>query len=787
MRISYRWLGEFVGLDASAGEVADRLTMAGLEVDEVKPVETYGSVVGEIKSVEKSGNLLFVRVDIGKKELNIATADSSVRVGDKYPVVEAKAKVAGREIEKRRFGDFVSEGMMLSAEELGLEDSSSGLLKLDSSFKNGTPLSEIEEFDDYLIDIELTPNRADALSVLGVAREVRALFRSDLTMPEMDVEPSVDKETEEIIGVRIENMDACPRYTLALADVSVGEAPFFMRMRLLKSGIRPINNIVDITNYVMMALGQPLHAFDLKRLGGSIRVRNAFDGEKILALDGREYELKNDMLVIADSSSAVAIAGVMGGELSSVTDNTRTIALESAHFDPVSVRMTARRLKLHTESSHRFERGVDPNLPPVASKYALYLISRYADGKIYRGFIDEGIKEFKPSVVECSFGSINRLLGSNFSESEVMDTLEYLNFQPRKSDGDRFTVTVPTYRFDVSMEADIAEEVARCRGYDSIPSTLPVVQTTFKELKREEKLAREIARTLADFGLHEAINYAFVDEKKLELFDRDSGYFIKLANPLVSDQAVMRTTLMCGLMDNLKLNINKAARSVALFEVGRVFFKDGEFAIEHNHVGALMWGFASFGWYEKPRYFDFYDIKAVSDAIGTLAGVDLKYVPSERHFLHPGRSAELMVSGESVGFVGELHPDLYEAYDVNFEKGARVLLCEVDLDRVAGLSGKKRMYEKLPKLPTVVRDLAIVVGRFEPVDEIKKTIESVDGVYEVILFDVYEALKERDKRSLTFRIVLRNDEKTFTDEEIDAILKEIFEKLKDKFNATLRG
>ncbi len=788
MRVSYRWINEFVNLDVSADELADKLTMAGLEVDSVEEIETFGSVVGEIKDLKKSEKLYLAEVDIGDQRFNIVTADSGVEVGGKYPVVKAGEIVGGRRIEKKRFGEFVSEGMMLSSEELGLEESSSGLLRLDESFENGKPLSEIDEFDDYILDIELTPNRADALSILGVAREVRAIFKRSIDMPDMDIRNRISRKVDDLIGVRVEDWDGCPRYTLAMADVKIKPSPFFIRIRLLKSGIRPINNVVDITNYVMMALGQPLHAFDFNKLNGSIIVRRAKKGERILALDGREYSLDETMLVIADEHAPVAIAGVMGGELSSVDENTKTVALESAHFDPVSVRLTARKLKLHTESSHRFERGVDPQLSPLASQYALHLMEEYADASIYTGLIDEKSGEFEPGKIECSISGINNLLGSDFSKETIIEVLEYLNFSPSMSDADRFSVTVPTYRFDIEAEADIAEEVARCVGYENIPSSLPVVHTQFKEKRVAEKLIKAATRTLSDLGLNEAINYAFVGEDKLRLFDDNEDSFIRLSNPLVSDQSVMRTTLLCGLMENLRLNMNKGARSVALFEIGRVFFKDGDFAKEFNHLAALLWGFASFDWFEKPRYFDFYDIKAVSDAIGALAGVEFEYKPSDRAFLHPGRSAELGVEGRNIGFVGELHPDLYEAYEIRFErKQARVLLCEIDMDALSEVYNDTTMYEKLPKLPTVVRDLAIVVDKFAPVDKIEKTIASMDNVYEVVLFDVYENLEEKDKRSLTFRIVLKNDEKTFTDEEIDEIINRIFDRLKEKFNAALRG
>ncbi len=785
MKVSYRWLKEFIDIDMSADELAYRITMAGLEVDSVSKIETYGSVVGEIKTIEEYNSLYFTKIDIGNKLLDIATADKTVNVGDKIPIVESGAKIANNiKIENRKFGDFVSQGMMLSAAELNLEESSSGVLKLDKNFKNGVKLSEIDEFDDYLIEIELTPNRADALSILGVARDVRLITKKDIVYPDSGFSIS-QGNMEDFISVKIENDTDCPRYTLSLADVQVKESPFFIRSRLIKSGIRPINNIVDITNYVLMALGQPMHAFDLNRLNGNICVRNARDGEKILALDGKTYTLDKSMLVIADDSSPIAIAGVMGGEETSVIDSTKTIALESAFFNPVSVRLTSRKLKLHTESSHRFERGVDPNLALKARNYALSLLEKYANAKIYSGYIDKKKGEFEPKSVICSTEGINSLLGTSLKQKEITDMLVYFNFEPENVDEDSFKIEAPTYRFDIEREADVAEEVARCMGYDKIPSTFPVVQTSFKQAKPIEYAKREITTMLSDIGLLEAINYSFVDSNRLKLFTPQESDFVYLRNSLIEGQDVMRTTLLPGLLDNLNFNINKNAKDVALFEIGRVFFKDDDYSREFNNLGVLMWGTPTAGWYEKERQYDFYDLKKVPEMIENAFNVNFKYRRSDKNFLHPGRSANLFIDDKNIGFLGEVHPDLYEIYGIKFDK--RILVCELNLDAVVENLGSVKMYEKLPKLPTVTRDLAIVVDKSIFAADIENSIKEFKYVYNVALFDVYSKLSEKTKKSLAFRITLKNDEKTFTDMEIDEILNEIFNTLKDKFDASLRG
>ena len=786
MRVSYRWLKEFVDIDVSAEELADRITMAGLEVDTVERIDTCGAIVAEIVDIKKEGKLLLCKADIGDKVINVATADSTVEVGEKFPLVLAGGAVGDRKIEKRRFGDFVSEGMLLSAEELNLEDASTELFRLDRSFENGVALSKLDEFDDSIIEIELTPNRADALSMLGVARDVAALYSKKVKLPEIEFN-QIDKSVEDLKSVKVEDFENCPRYTLTAADVSVKRSPFFMRIRLLKCGVRAINNIVDITNYVLLALGQPMHAFDVNKLNGDVIVRKAKNGEKIVALDGKEYKLDETMLVIADEESPVAIAGVMGGEFSSVDNSTQTIALESAFFNPVSIRLTARKLKLHTESSHRFERGVDPNLPIFASRYALSLMEKYADAKVYKGIIDVKEKEFEPKKVSANFDNINALLGSDYSSSDMVEVLVGLGFGVEQIDKKSVEITVPTYRFDIEGEHDIAEEIARIKGYDTIKPTFPVVETRIKSEDKTEKLARDVTRLLADSGLFETKNYSFVDSKKLKLFDKDESQFVYLKNPLIDLQDVMRTTLVVSLMDALVFNLNKGVRSVPIFEVGRVFFKDNDFAKESVNVGFLLYGISNFSWYEKGRFFDFYDAKGVVELIASLADAKFDFESSKKEFLHPKRSADVFYKNSEIGFVGEIHPDIYPFYDLKFDKKARVIVGQIDLSQLSNLNTETVKYSSIPTLPTVYRDLAVVVSKDVRWADIEKEILNTEFVYKVGLFDVYDKLEDKDKVSLAFRVVLRNDEKTFTDDEIERIVNEIYAKLRDKFSAKLRG
>ncbi|WP_035587555.1 phenylalanine--tRNA ligase subunit beta [Hippea jasoniae] len=783
MRVSYRWLREFIDFDYDAYTLADKLTMMGLEVDSIMSIPTWDSVVGEVIELKKDSNLAYCSVDIGGKTINIATADKTVEVGEKFGVVVAGGSVGDKSIEKRKFGEFISEGMFLSAEEMELEESSDKLFRLDKSFANGTKLKDLDEFNDHIIEIELTPNRGDALSILGIARDVKALAGNEIKLPKMEFD-LIDKHIDEFIAVDIEDKNGCPRYTLAMADIDIFESPFFMRMRLLKSGVRSINNIVDITNYVLLALGQPLHAFDYNKLNGGIIIRKAKDNEKITALDGKEYKLDRSMTVIADQNTPVAIAGVMGGEFSSVDEKTKTVALESAFFDPVGVRLTARKLKLHTESSHRFERGVDPNLCSLASKYALSLMQKYANGKIYKGFIDKKVRQFEPKKVIVSFDGINRLLGSEFSSSEIVDVLVGLNFGVEQVDQKKVEVQIPTYRFDIDGEADIAEEIARIKGYDSIKETMPVTTTYYKQKDEIERISEEVLILLSHMGLFETKNYSFVDDKKLKIFDKNEDRFVYLKNPLIDTQNVMRTTLLVGLLDALSLNISRGARGVPVFEVGRVFYKKDNFAEEFVNAGFLLWGRAQFDWFEHNRYFDYYDAKGIADAVCALIGIKPSFVRSKRPYIHPGRSADLMYDDEDIGYIGELHPDIYDLYDIKFDKRSRIVAGEINLTKLLSIKNETLRYTQLPKLPTVYRDLSVVVDTNTDANSLKDFIEKQDYVYKVALFDVY---KLEDGVSLTFRIVLRNDEATFTDSEIENIIKGIYNGLKEKFDAKLRG
>ncbi len=779
MIVSYNWLKEFVRFELDPFGLADKLTMAGFEVDFVERVPGDGALVGGVLNVERYRDLFCLEVDVGGEEISVVS-NTQLCEGDKIAVVRAGSRFGDKEVKEREFRSRKSQGVLLGYSDFGFEHEE--IVLFDKDEQIGRPLRDMDEFNDWLLEIEITPNRGDALSMLGIAREVAAICGKDLYMPEISY-TEADRSLEDYLYVRVEDNDLCPRYCLFGAEVSVFRAPFFMRMRLVESGVRPINNVVDITNYVMLALGQPLHGFDMKKLRGGIIVRRSRGDERVIALDEKEYLLSPDMLAIADEDGPVAIAGVMGGEMTKIDEHTTLVALESAHFNPVSVRKTSRALRLRSESSYRFERGVDPGLCEFAGKYALSLMGRYANGRVFKGHFDVRAGDFEGKVIDISPARVNALLGTDLGEDAVLDVLGRLDFNPVKVD-DCVRINVPTYRFDVSMEADIAEEIARVLGYDKIPSTVPSVKPGFRTRGDKYILREELLSLLPSLGLHECISYSFVNESREKLFGM--GKPVKVLNPLTEDQAVMRTSIIVSLMENLSLNISRGVRSVPLFELARVFRKEGSDIEEREHLGVLLYGFKPLSLYSRGERYDFYDIKGVFEAILDVFGVAPEFKASDRSFMHPKRSASIWVEGREIGFLGELHPSVYMHYSIEFGR-LRILVGEMDLDYLVKYLPVEVVYERLPKLPTVIRDISVVVDDDKDAMEIGRFILSHDKVYRVALFDHYDKLSEPGKKSLTYRLILRDDERTFREEEIEDIIRELIESLSDTFGARLRG
>lgn len=760
MKVSYNWLKEFVDIDIDPYDLANKLTLSGLEVETVFDLKKacFDSIVGKITSKEAIHNGLFdLGINIGNKQLSIITSDSHLEIGDKVGVAIAGSNFNGQ-VKEKKFGYYISEGFLLSASELGLEESSSNVLVLDNKFSIGSKLREIEAFNDFILDISITPNRADCLSILGIAREISIYYNKPLKIKEC-------KTIKEDNNFNVTLDKDCPSYIASNISVNIEPSCFDIRLKLIKSGLRPINNVVDITNYCMLELGQPMHAFDKDKIGTQIIVRNAYKKERIVALNDNEYELEDD-LVIADEKQPIAIAGIMGGKYSQIDENTKHIILESAYFVPDRIRKTSRKLKLSSESSYRFERGVDPNLNEYATYYAIELLKQHANADIIG--ITKNISKKERKEVEFSVDEINEFLGSNYEKAKFYQ----LGFDIKEAPP-KLIALIPTYRFDIENMEDIAEEVARINGYDKLPSTSPCINLNFNPNKDKQDSIRGVLKLS---GLNEVINYSFVNSAMLAKLGKNDN-ILYLKNPLTKEQDCMRNTLFLGLMENLAFNLNHNIKSIAMFEIGKIF----DLNSEYNALGIMMYGFRPIKWYEQKTVFDFYDLKGAFENVFGLFECNIEFKNEESCLLHPKKSLKVYNNGQYIGFIGQIHPNIYDIFDIKFLK-TNILYGEILIDSFNEY--KNFHFRPLPKFPIVVRDLNIVVDKNEIVSDIKKTISLFDFVYKVNLIDVYNI---GTKKSLNFRIELYSPSKTLADTDIEKLINEIFSTLSSQFKANIRG
>ena len=793
MKITYNWLKEFIDIDdLSPQEVADILTDVGIEVDSVRyAAENLEKVVtGKIIEITKHPNadrLKICQVDVGDTVLQIVTGADNVYEGAVVPVALHGSKLPiGVRIKRSKLRGVVSNGMLCSEEELGLSESSSGIMILPEDTPIGKDIKEVLGLDDYVIEYEITTNRPDALSVLGIARELRAVLGRNVRMPETTYEVG-DFEAKDEASLEVLDPAACPRYEgFVVKGIENRESPLWMKVRLYLVGLRPINAVVDVTNYVMYELGQPLHAFDLDKLKGrEVVVRRAKDGEKIVTLDGVERELTRDDLVIADAEKPVAIAGVMGGEESGTDFNTVNLFLESAHFDPMTVRRTSKRLGLSTDSSYRFERGADIEACTFAAERALHLIQKLTGGKVAKGNLSFYPKPYTPKVIVFSPERAVKLLGVHIPARKSAEILTNLGFTVKKEQ-DYLVVKVPSWRkYDVSREVDLIEEVVRIYGMKNVVSTYPLMHS---EVERNFEYFRveRVKEVLSDLGLNEAINYSFIGEKLYSKFGLPVDKLVRIKNPLSEEWVYMRDYIFPSLVQNAVNNINRNEKDVFLFEVAKVFIPgSGELPTERLKLGLLITGEVPEGLWNR-REVDFYDLKGVVESLSEFLRVPLEFKATDAYrFLHPGQSAEVLLGGKPVGFIGKLHPDVNEAFDVKEE----IFVGEVDLEELLKASKEvKPRFKPIPKFPPVMRDIAVLVDRETPVVEIEKAIkESAKFLEKVTLFDVYEGKGiPEGKKSVAFSLTFRAPDRTLSDEEVNRILSAIIDSLA-KIGATLRG
>ena len=784
MQFSENWLRSLVNTDLDSHALSHALTMAGLEVEEMQPVAAPFSkvVVARIISAEKhpdADRLQVCKVDVGLAEpLQIVCGAANARAGLLAPCAMVGAELPGISIKQAKVRGVESFGMMCSSKELGITAEASGLLELDSDAIIGQDIREYLDLNDHLFTLKLTPNRSDCLSLTGIARDVGAITGAATRFEKI---APVAVELQQSKNVTVAEQAACPRYAGRLVTGINAKAatPAWMVKRLERSGLRSISAVVDITNYVLLAFGQPMHAFDASKLNGDINVRFAKNGESLALLNDQTIELKADDLVIADAQGAVALAGIMGGKPSSVSDETTDVFLESAFFVPAVIAGKARRLGLSTDSSYRFERGVDFGNTRNALEYATALILQICGGKA--GAVTEVLGALPVRhPVQLRMSRLVSVLGISFEQDKVAQLLTQLGFS-YVSAGDVFTVTPPSYRFDIAIEEDLIEEVARLHGYDHIPATPPVAALTMLPSPESRLHLNQVRDTLVAAGYQEVVTYSFVDESwERDLLGNNSP--IRLKNPIASNLSVMRTSLWGGLLDTLGYNLNRKQDRAFLFEIGAVFHQVAGKYQETARISGLAYGSAKpEQWAAANADIDFFDVKANVDA---LIGKACSYEKAEHSTLHPGQCARIFLQGKAIGWLGKLHPKWQQHYDLP----KSTYLFELDADAV--LDKALPVYNEVSKLLPVRRDLAVVLDENIAVATVLTSIRkaNIPLVMDVALFDLYQGKGIADKKkSLALSVLMHDTQKTLTDNDADAVIANLLQLLANDFDASLRN
>ncbi|HCW7984187.1 TPA: phenylalanine--tRNA ligase subunit beta [Staphylococcus aureus] len=788
MLISNEWLKEYVTIDDSVSNLAERITRTGIEVDDLidytKDIKNL--VVGFVKSKEKhpdADKLNVCQVDIGEDEpVQIVCGAPNVDAGQ-YVIV---AKVGGRlpggiKIKRAKLRGERSEGMICSLQEIGISSNyvpktfESGIYVFSEAQVPGTDALQALYLDDQVMEFDLTPNRADALSMIGTAYEVAALYNTKMTKPDTtsnELELSANNE----LTVTIENEDKVPYYSARVVhDVTIEPSPIWMQARLIKAGIRPVNNVVDISNYVLLEYGQPLHMFDQDAIGSQqIVVRQANEGEKMTTLDGTERELLTSDIVITNGQTPIALAGVMGGDFSEVKEQTSNIVIEGAIFDPVSIRHTSRRLNLRSESSSRFEKGIATEFVDEAVDRACYLLQTYANGKVLKDRVSSGELGAFITPIDITADKINRTIGFDLSQNDIVTIFNQLGFDTEIND-DVITVQVPSRRKDITIKEDLIEEVARIYGYDDIPSTLPVFEkVTSGQLTDRQYKTRMVKEVLEGAGLDQAITYSLVSKEDATAFSMQQRQTIDLLMPMSEAHASLRQSLLPHLIEAASYNVARKNKDVKLFEIGNVFFANGEGELpdQVEYLSGILTGdYVVNQWQGKKETVDFYLAKGVVDRVSEKLNLEFSYRRADIDGLHPGRTAEILLENKIVGFIGELHPTLAADNDLK-----RTYVFELNFDALMSVSVGYINYQPIPRFPGMSRDIALEVDQNIPAADLLSTIHAHGGniLKDTLVFDVYQGEHlEKGKKSIAIRLNYLDTEETLTDERVSKVQAEI--------------
>jgi phenylalanyl-tRNA synthetase beta chain len=804
MFVSYKWLQDYVDLtDVSADLLAEKITKSGIEVEGVEVFNKgiSGVVVGHVLEREQHPNadkLSKCLVDIGAESpVQIICGAKNVAQGQKVAVATVGAVLPGDfKIKKAKLRGEESNGMICSLQELGIEgklvpkEYAEGIFVFPADAQVGADALELLNRDDQVLELSLTPNRADALSMLGVAYEVAAILGKEVKLPEANVTES-QEQASDYISISVEAKEQNPLYVgKVIKNVKIGPSPLWMQTRLMAAGIRPHNNVVDITNYILLEYGQPLHAFDYDALGSKeILVRLAHEGEEIVTLDDAKRTLSADDLVITNGQKPVALAGVMGGANSEVTSDTTTVMLESAYFTGAGIRKTSKIHGLRSEASARYEKGVDPNRVRAAAERAASLMEQYAGGVILGGSVEVDTLDIQPAVVTTTLEKINRVIGTELDAATVEEIFARLKFEVQTDNGS-FKVTVPTRRGDITIEEDLIEEVARLYGYDNLPSTLPVGEATPGKLSDYQLKRRIVRQYLESAGLYQAVTYSLTSEDKVYQYALEQREPVRLAMPMSEERSLLRLSLVPHLLDVLKYNAARQLDSTAVYETGAVFLanQQDELPEEQEHLAFAVTGlWHSHLWQGEKKPVDFYVVKGILEGLFSKLGLQekIQFQQAEVAGMHPGRTAEILLNGKKVGFVGQIHPQVQKDKDLK-----DTYVCELNLREVLVEGNEPLKYHSIPRYPSITRDIALVVDQDKSAGELKSVIQGAGGALlkEVHIFDLYQGDRlEAGKKSIAFSLKYLDPERTLTDEEVTKTHQQVLDSLQEKTGAVLRG